>query len=77
LFFVGVTNVRFSFVGVTSPSENVSQLRRFLGMLSFYRRFFLHAEETQSPLHDAISGPRINGFHPITLTIELLKAFEE
>jgi cleavage and polyadenylation specificity factor subunit 1 len=32
---------------------------------------------TQAPLHDVLSGPRVKGFHPITWTQELLKAFEE
>jgi hypothetical protein len=32
---------------------------------------------TQAPLHDVLSGPRVKGSHPITWTLELLKAFEE
>jgi hypothetical protein len=46
-------------------------------MLNFYRRFLPHAAATQAPLHDVLSGPRVNGSHPITWTPELLKAFDE
>jgi cleavage and polyadenylation specificity factor subunit 1 len=59
------------------PPKTASQLRRFLGMLNFYRRFLPHAAATQAPLHDILSGPRIKGSHPITWTPELLQAFEE
>jgi cleavage and polyadenylation specificity factor subunit 1 len=59
------------------PPKTASQLRRFLGMLNFYRRFLPHAAATQAPLHEVLSGPRIKGSHPITWTPELLKAFGE
>jgi hypothetical protein len=59
------------------PTKTASQLRRFLGMLNFYRRFLPHAAATQAPLHDALSGSRVKGSHPTTWTTELLKAFEE
>ena len=48
------------------PPKSVSQLRRFLGMLYFYRRFLPHAATTQAPLHDALSGPKLKGSHPVT-----------
>jgi cleavage and polyadenylation specificity factor subunit 1 len=57
--------------------KTASQLRRFLGMLNFYRRFLPHAAATQAPLHDVIYGPRVKGSHPITWIPELLTAFEE
>jgi hypothetical protein len=41
------------------PPKTASPLRRFLGMLNFYRRFLPHAAATQAPLHDALSGPRV------------------
>jgi cleavage and polyadenylation specificity factor subunit 1 len=59
------------------PPKTASQLRRFLGMLNFYRRFLSHAAATQAPLHDVLSDPRVKGSNPITWTPELLKAFEE
>jgi hypothetical protein len=54
-----------------------SQLRRFLGMLNFYRRLLPHATATQAPLQDVLSGTRVKGYHPITWMLELLNAFEE
>jgi hypothetical protein len=59
------------------PPKTDSQLRRFLGMLNFCRRFLPHAAATQAPLHDVHSGPRVKDSHPITRTQEILKAFEE
>jgi hypothetical protein len=57
------------------PPKTVSQLRRFLGIFNFYRRFLPHAADTQALLHDVLSSPRVKGSHPITWTMELLKVF--
>jgi hypothetical protein len=38
--------------------QTASQLRRFLGMLNFYRQFLPHAAAIQAPLHAALSGPK-------------------
>jgi hypothetical protein len=46
-------------------------------MLNFYMRFLRQASATQASLHDVLSGPRIKGSHPVALTSELQKAFEE
>ena len=35
---------------------NVSQLRRFLGMLNYYRRYIPAAAQKQAPLHDLLQG---------------------
>lgn len=51
-------------------------LRRFLGMLNFYRRLLPHASEFEAPLHDAISNPILKGTQPITWTPELEEAFQ-
>jgi hypothetical protein len=59
------------------PTTTTSQLRRFLGMLNFYRPFLPHTAATQAPIHEFLSGPRIKGSHPITWTPELLKAVGE
>jgi hypothetical protein len=50
------------------PPKTASQLRRFLFMLNFYRRFLPHAAASQAPLHDVLSGPRVKGSHPINCT---------
>ena len=59
------------------PPKTVSQLRRFLGMLNFYRRFLPHAASLQAPLHDILSGPRVKGSHPVSWTPALHTAFDE
>jgi hypothetical protein len=47
-----------------------------LGMLNFYRRSLPNAASLQAPLHDALSGPRVKGSHPITWTAVLDKALK-
>jgi hypothetical protein len=59
------------------PPKTASQLRRFLGMLNFNRRFLTHDAATQAPLHAALSGPRVKGSHPIAWKPDLHMAFEE
>jgi hypothetical protein len=59
------------------PPKTARQLRRFLGMLNFYRRFLPQPAATQASLHDVLSGPRVKSSHPIAWTPELHKAFEE
>jgi hypothetical protein len=49
-----------------SPPKTVSQLRRFLGMLNFYRRFLFQTVSSQTPLHEVLSGPKVKGSHPFT-----------
>ena len=44
---------------ITEP-ETVCQLRRFLGMLNFYRRFLLNAAQIQAPLYALYSGNKRN-----------------
>ena len=39
-------------------SQTIRQLRRFLAMLNFYRRFLPYAAATQAPLHTFLTGPR-------------------
>lgn len=58
------------------PPENVRQLRRFLGMINFYRRFIQNAAQSQAPLHKLLSGPKQKGTTPIEWTPNLLAAFE-
>jgi hypothetical protein len=40
----------------TAPSKIASQLRRFLGMLNFYKRFLPHAAAIQATVHGAFFG---------------------
>jgi hypothetical protein len=41
------------------PPKTVSQLRHFLGMLNFYRRFLPHAASSQARLHFGGQSPRL------------------
>lgn len=55
--------------------KTVKELRRFLGMLNFYRRFIPAAASTQAPLNQLLAGPKVKGSHPVIMTPELLDAF--
>lgn len=56
--------------------KTVKQLRRFLGMLNFYRRFIPLAAKLQAPLNALLTGS-VKGSHPVHLTGDTLHAFEE
>lgn len=57
--------------------RTVRALRRFLGMLNFYRRHIPHAAAFQQPLNALLSGPKVKGSTPISWTPELTAAFEQ
>lgn len=57
------------------PPQNIRQLRRFLGMANFYRRFLPNAALIQAPLNSLLTGVT-KGSTPISLTGASLKAFE-
>jgi len=59
------------------PPKTVSQLRRFLGMLNFYRRFLPHAASNQSPRHKVLSGLKVKSSQPVTWTDTLITGFNE
>lgn len=56
--------------------KTVGGLRRFLGMLNFYRRFIPHAADNQSPLNSMLAGPKIRSTTSLSWTPEQLEAFE-
>ncbi|CAK1593602.1 unnamed protein product [Parnassius mnemosyne] len=56
--------------------KDVRQLRRFLGIINFYRRFLPNAAQTQAPLNNLLTGA-VKGRQPITLTDKEIKAFED
>lgn len=60
-----------------SKPQTVRQLRRFLGMVNFYRRFLPHAAHIQQCLHSCSKGNKKNDNTPINWTDERIKAFEE
>lgn len=57
--------------------ETVEQLKRFLGMLNYYRRFLPHAAETQAPLLNCIKDNKKKDKTPINWTAERLDAFKQ
>ncbi|CAK1599624.1 unnamed protein product [Parnassius mnemosyne] len=56
--------------------KNVRQLRRFLGMINFYRRFLPNAARIQAPLNALLAGAT-KGSQPINLTGDASKAFND
>lgn len=54
--------------------KTVKELRRFLGMVNFYRRFIPNAAVSQAPLHALLTGS-VKGSHPINLSGDSLNAF--
>lgn len=55
--------------------KTAKQLRRFLGMLNFYRRFIPQAAQIQAPLNALLTGS-IKASHPVDISGDSLKAFE-
>lgn len=55
----------------------VSQLKRFLGMINFYRRFIPHAAHIQIPLLECCTGNKKKDQTPIVWTEERLIAFQQ
>lgn len=58
------------------PPKNIKELRRFLGMINFYRRFIPGAAQLQAPLNALLTGS-VKGSHPVELVGETLKAFND
>lgn len=57
--------------------ETVRELRRFLAMLSFYRRFISGAARSQAPLNEYLKGAKKNDRRPIDWTEEAIAAFNK
>lgn len=57
------------------PPKTVRELRRFLGMVNFYRRFLPNAAQIQSPLNALLTGS-VKASHPVAIEGESLRAFE-
>lgn len=55
--------------------KTVRQLRRFLGMINFYRRFIPNAAQIQAPLNALLAGS-VKASHPVDIQGTSLKAFE-
>lgn len=57
--------------------ETVAQLKRFLAMLNFYRRFLPNAAATQAPLQDYLKNSRKNDNRKIPWTDSAFASFEK
>lgn len=57
--------------------KTIKDLRRFLGMLNFYRRFVKNAAQTQAPLHHLLKGTDSKGRKPVEWTPEAEVAFAQ
>ena len=57
--------------------ENISQLRRFLGMINFYRRSLPKVAEIQSPLNKLLGNSKKNDKTPVSWTPDAEKAFQK
>jgi transposase InsO family protein len=60
-----------------SRPKTYGELRRFLGMLNFYRRFLPHAATVQAPLNKLLAGPKRTGRTPLPWSDDAEKAFVE
>lgn len=54
----------------------IKELRRYLGMLNFYRRHLPKTAELQAPLTAALAGPKVKGSSPVQWTEAMCAAFE-
>lgn len=59
------------------PPKTVQGMRRFLGMINYYRRFIPQAAKYQAPLIDAITVTNSKGASPFPWSPELHQCFEE
>lgn len=57
------------------PPKTVRELRRFLGMVNFYRRFLPNAAQIQAPLNALLTGS-VKASHPVAIEGDTLRAFE-
>ncbi|CAK9832763.1 Transposon Ty3-I Gag-Pol polyprotein [Anthophora retusa] len=57
--------------------KSIRELRRFLGMINFYRRFIPRAATLQKPLNKVLEGPKRKGDSPIEWTDAAETAFKQ
>lgn len=55
--------------------KTVRELRRFLGMVNYYRRFLPNAARIQAPLNALLTGS-VKASHPVVIKGDSLQAFE-
>lgn len=68
---------KVSAIATFPKPENISELRRFLAMLNFYRRFLPKAAKTQAPLHEFLKDSKKNDKRPVPWSDIATEAFEK
>ncbi|GBM78124.1 Retrovirus-related Pol polyprotein from transposon opus [Araneus ventricosus] len=57
--------------------QNIAELKRFLAMLNFYRRFLPNAADTQASLHEFFKNSKKNDKRPVSWTDVTLATFKK
>lgn len=55
----------------------IHELRTFLGMINFYRRYLKDAAKTQAPLHELLKGAKKKDRRKVPWTDETIRCFEK
>ncbi|GBM41015.1 Retrovirus-related Pol polyprotein from transposon opus [Araneus ventricosus] len=55
----------------------IHELRTFLGMINFYRRYLKEAAKTQAPLHEMLKGAKKKDRRKVPWTDDTIKCFEK
>lgn len=72
----GTKPLRYKVKAILEFPENRVQLRRFLGMINYYRRHFKNAAKTQAPLNELLKDSKKNDRRPVPWYEESINAFE-
>ncbi|GFU16246.1 retrovirus-related Pol polyprotein from transposon opus [Trichonephila clavipes] len=57
--------------------ETIHDLRTFLGMINFYRRYLKDAAKTQAPLHELLKGAKKKDRRKVHWTDDTRRSFEK
>ncbi|GFU60012.1 RT_RNaseH_2 domain-containing protein [Nephila pilipes] len=57
--------------------DTIHELRTFLGMINFYRRYLKNAAKTQAPLHDLLKKAKKKDRRKVPWTETTIKNFEQ
>lgn len=68
-------DTRVKAINEMEKPTDISGLRRFLGVINFYRRFIPNAASTQAPLHEYLTNTKKNDKRPIIWNKRAEKAF--
>ncbi|GFW62769.1 retrovirus-related Pol polyprotein from transposon opus [Trichonephila clavipes] len=57
--------------------ETIHDMRTFLGMINFYRRYLKDAAKTQAPLHELLKGAKKKDRRKVHWTDDIRRSFEK